>query len=143
MSSAIAFVATFLLAARDLSQSSVAIRNVRAHMLACDDSSEEHLLSFHPYDDAALLLETRIATSRFFDVPCAKIHRDVHFIDELHVDKFDPSFHFSVVDSGIASQPVNPKGFWFAMAGLDLIDDLTQAIAIALGDFDRDGPTVG
>ncbi|MEI8373140.1 MAG: hypothetical protein WCJ35_09955 [Planctomycetota bacterium] len=85
-------------------------------------------MSSRPCNDAALLLETREAISRFFDVPAVKVGRDVHLIHDLHVDKMEPSFQFYVVGSVIAAHPLAPRSFGFAMAGLVSIDDLTHAI---------------
>ncbi|NOX54420.1 MAG: hypothetical protein GXP27_08250 [Planctomycetes bacterium] len=94
-------------------------------------------MSSRPTPDAALLLETRRAISRFFDVPAEKIARDVHLVNDLHVEKLEPSFQCYVVTLVIASQSVELKPFRFTMAGLESIDDLTEAIRKVLDGFDR------
>jgi len=126
--SIITFVAMLLLFVRDSVWRSSTMRKVRAYLLACNDSTEEQFMSSRPCNDAALLLETREAISRFFDVPTVKIGRDVHLIHDLYVDKMEPSFQVYVVDSVIAAHPLAPRSFGFAMAGIASIDDLTQAI---------------
>ncbi len=141
MPAIITFVAALLLASRDSARHSSTVRKVRAYLLACNDSTDEQFMSPQPCDDAALLLETRKAISRFFDVPTVKVTRDVHLIRDLHVDKIEPSFQFYVVDSVIASQQDELKPFGFAMAGLAPIDDLTNAIHKVLDGRDRNDQT--
>ncbi|MBN2579083.1 MAG: hypothetical protein JXB10_08840 [Pirellulales bacterium] len=141
MPAAIAFIAAFLLSIRDFTRHHTVMRTVRGHLLACSDTSDEHFLSSRPCDDAALLVETRKAISRFFDVPAVKVGRNVHLLRDLHVDKLEPSFQFYVVDSVISSQSVEPKPFAFAMVGLESIDDLTKAIRKVLNGFDSKNPT--
>lgn len=131
------FVAVLILAGRDSAKHSASILAVRDALLGGDDTSDHDFLSMRLCDDAPLLLETRKAVSRFFDVPTGKISRDVHLIDDLHVDNLQPSFQLSVVQSVIASRQVESKPFQFSMAGLESIDDLAKAIGGVFDDFDR------
>ncbi|MBN2294364.1 MAG: hypothetical protein JXM70_18190 [Pirellulales bacterium] len=128
MPAAVVFIVVLLLFMRDSARQSASIRSTRNHLLACGDKSDDIFISSFSTDNALLLLETRKAIAQFFDVPTSKIARDVHLIDELHVDRLEPSFQFYVVNSVIASQPVEPKPFAFDMAGLESIDDLAYAI---------------
>ncbi|MFN3149753.1 hypothetical protein [Bremerella sp.] len=113
------------------------MRAVRHALLAGDDTSEFDFVSLRPFDDATLLLETRVAIARFFDVPTTRINRDVQLVDDLRVDKLEPFFQFSVVKSVIASQRIEPEPFGFSMAGIETIDDLTAAIRHVINGFDR------
>ncbi len=137
MPAVITFVAVLVLASRDSAKHSATMRSVRNHLLAGNDTTDDDFVSLRPFDAPALLLETRKAISRFFDVPTEKINRDVQLIEDLHVDKLEPSFQFYVVDSVIASQPIEPKPFGFSIAGLKTLDDLTDAIRTVLEGFDR------
>lgn len=133
----ITFVAVLLLSSRDSARHAATMRFVRNDLLVGADTSDDEFASLRPIDDAALLLETRKAISQFFGVPTGKLRRDVQLIDDLHVDKLEPSFQFYVVDSVIASQQIEPKPFEFSMSGLATIDDLTDAIRNVLDGFDR------
>lgn len=124
----ITFVAALLLFARDSARHSSTMRKVRTYLLARNDSTDEQFVSSRPCDDAPLLLETRKAISRFFDVPTVKVGRDVRLIHDLHVDNLEPSFQLYVVDSLVASRTLAPRSFGFTMAGLVSIDDLAGAI---------------
>ena len=135
MPAVITFFAALLLSSRDAVKHSGTVRSVRNALLAGDDTSDDEFVSSRPIDDATLLLETRKAISRFFDVPTDKICRDVRLIHDLHVDSLEPSFQFYVVNSVIASQQIEPQPFGFSMAGLETIDDLTDAIRHVLDGF--------
>ncbi|MFN0196848.1 MAG: hypothetical protein ACKVT0_08870 [Planctomycetaceae bacterium] len=137
MSALITFVAVFLLSSRDWVKRRSTMKSVRNHLLARDDTTNNEFLSSIPYEDVALLLETRKAISRFFDVPIERVGRDLQLIHDLHVDEFEPFFQFSVVNSVIASQQIEPKAFGFTIAGLETIDDLTHAIRNVLDGFER------
>lgn len=143
MPAAITFVAVLLLASRDYAKHSATMRFVRNHLLAAADTTDDEFVSFRPFDAPALLLETRKAISRFFDVPTGKINRDVRLIHDLHVNKLEPAFQLYVVDSVIASQQIVPKPFGFTMAGLETIDDLTDAIRAVLDRFDQTADNQG
>jgi hypothetical protein len=141
--SVITFVAALLLATRDSARHSSTMRKVRAYLLARNDSTEQQFMSARPYDDAPLLLETRKAISRFFDVPTVKVGRDVHLFHDLHVDELEPSFQFYVIGAVIAPHVGPPKRFWFPMSGLASIDDLTRAIRGVLDSLANTGQPPG
>jgi hypothetical protein len=141
--SGIAFAAAFLLFTRDSCRYSATMRTVRRGLLAKTDTPDEHFVSLRPSVDAILLLEIRNAISRFFDVPAVKVARDLHLIHDLHVDKLDPSFQFYVVDSVVASRSVKSQPFWFAMTGIETIDDLSEAIRKVLDGLNRNAQTEG
>lgn len=143
MPAVITFVAALLLSNRDSAEHSRTVQSVRNAVLAGDDTSDDDFVSSRPSKDATLLLETRQALSRFFDVPTGKIGRHIRLIHDLQVDKLQPSFQFYVVDSVIASQRVELQPFGFSMAGLETIDDLTDAIRHVLDDFDRNTDNQG
>ncbi len=133
------FLAALLLAGRDTAKSSALMRSVRQHLLSCGDTSDDEFIASAPSDDQALLLETRKAVAGFFDVPVNRVRRDIHLINDLQVDKLEPAFQFAVVDSVIASQPVEPGSFTFSRRGLESIDDLTESIRKVLDGFDKAG----
>ncbi len=137
MPAAITFVAVLLLSSRDHAKNSATMRSVRNRLLAGTDTTDDDFVSLRPFNTTAILLETRKAISRFFDVPACKINRDVRLIQDLHVDKLEPAFQLYVVDSVIASQQIAPKPFGFSMVGLDTIDDLAVAIQNVLVAFDK------
>jgi len=137
----ITFVAALLLFARDSARHSSTMRKVRTYLLARNDSTDEQFVSSRPCDDAPLLLETRKAISRFFDVPTVKVGRDVRLIHDLHVDNLEPSFQLYVVDSLVASRTLAPRSFGFTIAGLVSIDDLAGAIRKALDTSANTGYT--
>lgn len=132
----ITFAAVLVLASHDSAKHTATMRSVRNWLLTGGDTSDVDFVSSRPTDDAALLLETRQAIARFFGVPTDRISRDVHLIHDLHVDKLEPSFQFYVVGSVIASQQIQARSFGFSMAGLETIDDLTDAIRKVLDGFD-------
>jgi hypothetical protein len=123
-----AFIAAFVLSSDDAAQHAATVQAVRTRLLVAADSSEEQFLASRPYDDTQLLLETRKAIARFFDVPDTKIPRDVHLLDDLQVDRLDPSFWFHVVNSVVVAQHATPTPFTFNIAGLQSIDELARAI---------------
>ena len=139
----IVFAAVLLLSSRDSAKHSGTMRSVRNHLLAGGVTNADDFVSSRPFDDTALLLETRKAISRYFDVPTDRINRNVQLIHELHVDELEPSFQFFVVESVIASQQIEPKLFAFSMAGLETIDDLTIAIRNVLDGFHRNTDNQG
>lgn len=141
MTSVLVFGAALMLGIRDTMRHSRICRSARDYLLARDDSSEDEFLGCLPTNNTMLLLETRSAIARFFDVPVAKIHREVRLIEDLHVDQIDAPFQFSVVNSVLASQSVTPKPFWFSIEGLKSIDDLTQAIQNVLDRWEQDDDT--
>lgn len=143
MPAVVTFVAALLLSTRDSAKHSGTVQSVRNALLGGDDTSDDDFVSSRPSKDATSLLEARQAISRFFDVPTGKIGRDVRLIHDLHVDRLEPSFQFYVIDSVIASQQVAPKPFGFSMAGLETIDDLTDAIRNVLDGFDRNSDNQG
>ena len=133
----ITFIAVLLLASHDSAKRSGAMRSARKQLLARADMNEDEFVSSRSTDDAGLLLETRKAISRFFEVPTEKIGRDIQLIQDLHVDNLEPSFQFYVVNSVIASQANESEPFTFSMAGLETIDDLTVAIRTVLDGFNQ------
>ena len=135
LTASVVFIVVLLLFVRDFARHSATVRTVRRHLLACGDTSDENFIASRATNVAMLLLETRKAIARFFDVPTTKVGRDAHLIHDLRVDKLEPWFQFYVVDSVIASQPVEPKQFGFTMANLVSIDDLTHAIRKVLDDL--------
>ncbi len=94
---ALTFVAVLLLSSRDSVQHSSTMQSVRSALLAGDDTSDDDFVSSRPFENATLLLETRKAISRYFDVPTVKVSRGVRLIHDLHVDKLERSFQFFVV----------------------------------------------
>lgn len=143
MPAVITFVAVLLLSSRDHAKHSAAMRSVRNRLLTGPDTTDDDFVSLRPFDATAILLDTRKAISRFFDVPAGKINRDVQLIRDLHVDKLEPAFQFYVVDSVIAAQQITPKPFGFSMDGLDTIDDLAVAIQNVLVGFDQNSDNQG
>lgn len=135
---AIAFVAALLLFSRDRARHSAILCSVRNRLLAEADVTDDGFVSLRPIRcHRGILLETRKAISRFFDVPAGKINRDVRLIRDLHVDKLGPAFHCFVVDSVMASKQIAPKPFRFSTDGHETIDDLAVAIQNVLEGFDH------
>jgi hypothetical protein len=134
-----AFAAAVLLSSRDLVQHAATRGSVRKDLLARGDTTDDDFVSSRPTDQIGLLLETRKAIARFFDVPAEKVDRDIHLIRDLHVDKLEPAFQFFVVQAIIASQQVRPQPFGFSMADLVTLDDFTTAIRKVLDGFAQSG----
>ncbi|QDU93625.1 hypothetical protein [Lignipirellula cremea] len=126
------FVAALLLGARDHFQRNAVLRKVRRNLLADAATSREEFVALRPFDDVALLLETRTAVAKFFDAPVEQIGRDVHLIRDLHVDQFEPMFTFLVVGSLVSARWSEEQRFGFSTDGLETLDDLTLAIRSAL-----------
>lgn len=139
MTAGTAFVAALLLFRRDSMQYGETVRLVRESLLARGDTTDDDFVASRPTDQAQLLLETRKAVARFFDVPAEKVGRDVQLIRDLHVDKLEPAFQFLVVQAVIASQQVTPQPFGFSMADLETLDDFTAAIRKVLDGFAQSG----
>jgi hypothetical protein len=137
MPAIITFAAALFLFSRDSAKHAATMRSVRNSLLSHPDTNDDLFLSPRSFDNTGLLLQTRTAIARFFDVPPEKIARTVRLIDDLHVDKLEPSFQFFVVESVIARQNIEPKPFTFSMAGLDTIDRLAMAIQDVLDGFNQ------
>lgn len=139
MTAGTAFVAALLLFHRDSVQHGTTVLLVRESLLARRDTTDDDFLASRPTDQAQLLLETRKAIARFFDVPAEKVGRDVLLIRDLHVDKLEPAFQFLVVHAVIDSQKVTPQPFGFSMADLETLDDFATAIRKVLDRFTQSG----
>jgi hypothetical protein len=135
MSAAMVAVPVLLLGSRDIIRNYSTMQAVRSKLLSRNDVSNEDFLASRPCADAALLLETRDAISKFFDVPPVKVDRDLHLVRDLCVVRLDPAFQFCVVQAVIASQGVAPKPFTLSVAGLESIDDLSTAIQGVIHGF--------
>jgi hypothetical protein len=131
------FLAAVLLASRDASNYRATMRSARRHLLASPGTSNDEFASRRPFAELPLLLKTRTAIATYFDVPVEQVDRDVALIDDLHVDKLEPSFQYGVVNSVIASTSDEPHRFWFSMKGLSTIDDLASAIQRVIDGFDE------
>lgn len=131
------FVAFLVLSIRDHVEHSVVMQSVRDKLLISRDTSNDDFLSLKPFDEATILLDVRQAISDFFDVPAKKVNRDVRLFQDLHADKLEPSFQFSVVHTVIASRMQEPKPFLFSLAGLETLDDLAVAIRDILDGDER------
>jgi hypothetical protein len=132
MTAFVTFAAALGLGLRDWAVKSIHLRRARKHLLQSMDTSDE---AFCCGGGSVLLLDIRRAIAQFFDVPASKVRRDVDLVRDLGTHCLEPDFHFSVVQTVLATQNVEPRDFWFTMQGVTTIDALAEAIEDVLREW--------
>jgi hypothetical protein len=125
MPAASTFVATILLCLRD-----------RRSLLDRENISDDEFVAHDSNSNPKLLLQTRDAIAKFFDVPASKLRPNDDLRAVLRADKLEPSFEFYVVESVISDNTDSLEPFMFGMEGLSNIVDLSVAIEKMLEGFD-------
>jgi hypothetical protein len=136
MPAAFTFVATILLCLRDHSSQNESIAFVRRSLLDRENISDDEFVAHDSNSNPKLLLQTRDAIAKFFDVPASKLRPNDDLRAVLRADKLEPSFEFYVVESVISDNTDSLEPFMFGMEGLANIVDLSVAIEKMLEGFD-------
>lgn len=131
---AFTFLAAIALCLRDHFAHSRNMAVVRRFLLRRADTPDKEFAVTNP--NPKILIETRDAIAKYFDVPAAKLQPNDDLRNDLRADKFEPSFQMYVVDSVIANTTDNPQPFMFGLDGITTIVDLSAAIENVLGGFE-------
>lgn len=130
----IAFVATLVLGWRDYRRINRNLRTIRRKLLARANVSDADFTAHFPQDDPRLLLWTRKAIARFFEVPKAKIHPTDRLAEDFHMRQLDPTFQFCVVQDILQRARVTPQPFYLDTTQLNDIGELSRQIQTVIDD---------
>jgi hypothetical protein len=115
MTAGMTFLAAFVLFLRDRVSKVLSRRSVRRKILVRAEISESEFVheAILSGVDEALMVQTRGAIARFFDVPMSKIYPMDNLSKVFAFDNLEPEFHNYVVFQILAERGLEDQSFWF------------------------------
>ena len=127
MPAAMTFIAAFGLMLRDRSDFVFSKNEIQQKLLKRITEPEKTLIEPLSFEEQ-ILVETRCAIAKYFEVPPNRIRALDNLHQDLTFDKLAPSLQMFVVDSVLFNHVDCPESFWFGLDGLETVADLSKAI---------------